>query len=98
MAAAALGMQTDLLFGATAEAVKISQAWVPPAEPAGADVPLLMTIKNEADVAILGECSSGKQAVERIHRLDGRIKVTNGGTLCFMKDRRRPRLQPMVSG
>lgn len=51
LAAAALGMQTDLLFGATAEAVKISQAWVPPAEPAGADVPLLMTIKNEADVA-----------------------------------------------
>jgi copper(I)-binding protein len=48
---AALGMQTDLLFGATAEAVKISQAWVPPAEPAGGDVPLLMTIKNEADVA-----------------------------------------------
>jgi periplasmic copper chaperone A len=51
LAAAALGMQTDLLFGATAEAVKISQAWVPPAEPAGGDVPLLMTIKNEADVA-----------------------------------------------
>ena len=49
--AAALGMQADLLFGATAEAVKISQAWVPPAEPAGGDVPLLMTIKNEADVA-----------------------------------------------
>jgi periplasmic copper chaperone A len=48
---AALGMQTDLLFGAAAEAVKISQAWVPPAEQAGGDVPLLMTIKNEADVA-----------------------------------------------
>ena len=48
---AALGMQTGLLFGAATEAVKISQAWVPPAEQAGGDVPLLMTIKNEADVA-----------------------------------------------
>ena len=50
LVAAALGMQTDLLFGAT-EAVKISQAWVPPAAQAGGDLPLLMTIKNEADIA-----------------------------------------------
>ena len=51
MVAAALGMQTNLLFGATTEAVKISQAWVPPAEQAGGDLPLLMTIKNESDTA-----------------------------------------------
>ena len=44
-------MQADPLFGATTEAVKISQAWVPPAEHAGGDLPLLMTIKNEADIA-----------------------------------------------
>jgi periplasmic copper chaperone A len=49
--AAALGMQTGLLFGATTEVVKISQAWVPPAEQAGGDLPLSMTIKNEADIA-----------------------------------------------
>jgi periplasmic copper chaperone A len=49
--ATALGMQTNLLFSATAEAVKISQAWVPPAEQAGGDLPLLMTIRNEADIA-----------------------------------------------
>jgi copper(I)-binding protein len=49
--AAALGMQTGLLFGATTEAVKISQAWVPPAEQAGGDLPLSMTIRNEADIA-----------------------------------------------
>jgi len=51
LVAAALGMQTNLLFGATTEAVKISQAWVPPAEQAGGDLPLLMTIKNESDTA-----------------------------------------------
>ncbi len=51
LVAAALGMHTDLLFGATTEVVKISQAWVPPAEQAGGDLPLLMTIKNEADIA-----------------------------------------------
>ena len=49
--AAALGMQTGLLFGATTVAVKISQAWVPPADHAGGDLPLSMTIKNEADTA-----------------------------------------------
>jgi copper(I)-binding protein len=47
---AGLGLQTNPLFGAT-EAVKISQAWVPPAEKVGGDLPLLMTIKNEADTA-----------------------------------------------
>jgi hypothetical protein len=44
-------MQTSLLFGATIAAIKISQAWVPPAEQAGSNIPLLMTIKNEADTA-----------------------------------------------
>jgi copper(I)-binding protein len=51
LVAAALGMQTNLLFGATTETVKISQAWVPPAEQAGGDLPLLMTISNESDTA-----------------------------------------------
>ena len=51
LVAAGLGMQPSLLFGATAEAVKISQAWVPPADHAGGDLPLSMTIKNEADTA-----------------------------------------------
>jgi periplasmic copper chaperone A len=44
-------MQSNPLFGAAAEAVKISQAWVPPAERVGGDIPLLMTIKNDADTA-----------------------------------------------
>jgi copper(I)-binding protein len=51
LAAVGLGMQTHLLFGATVEAVKISQAWVPPAQQVGGDLPLSMTIKNEADTA-----------------------------------------------
>jgi hypothetical protein len=51
LVAAGLAMQADPLFGATTEAVKISQAWVPPAQQAGGDLPLLMTIKNEADIA-----------------------------------------------
>ena len=50
LVAAGLGLQTNLLFGATDEAVKISQAWVPPAQQGG-DLPLSMTIKNEADTA-----------------------------------------------
>jgi periplasmic copper chaperone A len=49
LVAAGLGMQTDQLFGAAAEAVRISQAWVAPAERVGGDLPLLMTIKNESD-------------------------------------------------
>ena len=49
--AAGLAMQADPLFGATTEAVKISDAWVHAAEQAGGNVPLSMTIKNEADVA-----------------------------------------------
>ena len=48
---AGLAVQTGPLFGATTETVRISQAWVPPAEKAGGDLPLLMTIKNEADTA-----------------------------------------------
>jgi copper(I)-binding protein len=48
---AGLGLQTNLLFGATVEAVKISQAWLPPADKAGGDLPLSMTIKNEAEAA-----------------------------------------------
>jgi periplasmic copper chaperone A len=51
LVAAGLGLQTNLLFGATVEAVKISQAWVPPDDRAGHDLPLSMTIKNEADTA-----------------------------------------------
>jgi copper(I)-binding protein len=51
LVAAGLGMQTNRLFGATAEPVKISQAWVPPADRAGGDLPLSMTVKNEADTA-----------------------------------------------
>src|ERR1035441_5787895 len=51
LVAAGLAMQADPLFGATTEAVKISQAWVPPAQQAGGDLPLLITIKNEADIA-----------------------------------------------
>ena len=51
LVAAGLAMQINPLFGATTEAVKISQAWVPPAAQAGGDLPLLMTIKNEADIA-----------------------------------------------
>jgi len=51
LVAAGLAMQADPLFGATTEAVKISEAWVPPAQQAGGDLPLLMTIKNEADIA-----------------------------------------------
>jgi periplasmic copper chaperone A len=49
--ATGLGMQTNLLFAAAAEAVKISQAWVPPTDHTGGDLPLSMTIKNEADTA-----------------------------------------------
>jgi periplasmic copper chaperone A len=49
--AAGLGLQADLTFGATTELVKISQAWVPPTDKAGGDLPFLMTIKNEADAA-----------------------------------------------
>jgi periplasmic copper chaperone A len=48
---AAVGMQTDPVFGETIVSVKISQAWVPPAVKAGGDLPLLMTIKNEADTS-----------------------------------------------
>ena len=51
LVAAGLAMQADPLFGATAEPVKISQAWVPPADRAGGDLPLSMTVKNEADTA-----------------------------------------------
>jgi copper(I)-binding protein len=53
LVAAGLTMQADPLFGAATEAVKISQAWVPPAEHPGGDLPLLMTIKNEADIDTL---------------------------------------------
>jgi copper(I)-binding protein len=51
LVAAGLGLQTDLVFAATAELVKISEAWVPPAEQAGGNLPFLMTIKNESDAA-----------------------------------------------
>ncbi len=56
LVAAGLAMQADPLFaatteGATTETVKISQAWVPPTAKAGGDLPLLMTIKNEADTS-----------------------------------------------
>jgi periplasmic copper chaperone A len=49
--ATGLGIHTNPIFGATVEAVKISQAWVPPADHTGGDLPLSMTIKNEADTA-----------------------------------------------
>jgi periplasmic copper chaperone A len=49
--AAALAMQANPLYAAATEAVKISEAWVPPAEQPGGNLPLLMTIKNESDAA-----------------------------------------------
>lgn len=49
--AAGLGLQTVPTFGAAAEAVKISKASVSPAEHAGGDLPLLMTITNETENA-----------------------------------------------
>jgi hypothetical protein len=51
LAVAAVGMQTNPVFGETIVSVKISQASVPPAANAGGDLPLLMTIKNEADTS-----------------------------------------------
>jgi copper(I)-binding protein len=49
LVAAGLEIHTNQLLGATTEAIKLSQAWVVPAEHIGGDLPLLMTIKNESD-------------------------------------------------
>jgi hypothetical protein len=47
----AIGLGIVPALSAGSEALQVSNAWIPAADQTGIDLPLLMTIKNEADVA-----------------------------------------------